>query len=192
MGAINLWTRLVDWSDAWVLLWDRKAAMLIRRVEGCVIVFLYVRMCVYVFPRKKEKTEKRKGAADWLQHVPVAVLVGAAGLFLNLSPIRDHTAYHDGSVYIYQHNTEQKTQTRLCVQQSTPLELKGVWDCEAIICYTFRYKVCLIWDRPAFALGLQSAQKLAFRLWIWLNNPYYLTSYWIEKLKLFFKSEQLL
>lgn len=62
----------------------------------------------------------------------MAVQLGAAGLFLSLSPIRDHRAYHDGSVYIYQQNTGQKTQTCLCVQQSTPVNLKG--DCEDIIC----------------------------------------------------------
>lgn len=66
----------------------------------------------------------------------MAVLLGAAGLFLSLSSIRDHKAYHDGSVYIYQLNTEQKTQTRLCVRLSTPLKLKGVLHWEDIICYT--------------------------------------------------------
>lgn len=60
----------------------------------------------------------------------MAVRRGAAGLFLSPSPIRDHRAYHDGSVYIYQQNTQQKTQTRLCVQQSTPLKVKEALDCE--------------------------------------------------------------
>lgn len=86
---------------------------------------------VYVFLKNKKRKygEKRgveKGAARSLWLVPVAVRLCAAGLFLSLGPIRDHKAYHDGSVYIYQQNTEQKAQTRLCAQQSTPPKPKGV------------------------------------------------------------------
>lgn len=111
---------------------------------------------VYVFLKNKKRKygEKRgveKGAARWLWLVPVAVRLCAAGLFLSLGPIRDHKAYHDGSVYIYQQNTEQKAQTRLCAQQSTPLKPKGVLR---------HYKMTIHSPLDQSYLGF----------WIWLNS----------------------
>lgn len=99
------------------------------RTRGGVIVFLYV-IFVDVFLRNKwEKMEEERKRLT--STCPLsAVRLGAAGFFLSPSPIRDHKAYHDGSVCIYQHNTEEKTQTRLRVRQSNPLKLRGASDCE--------------------------------------------------------------
>ena len=44
-------------------------------------------------------------------------------------------------------NTEQKTQTRLCVQKATQLKLKGVLDCEDIpVCATPRAQDVFLYE----------------------------------------------
>lgn len=130
----------------------QNAAMLIRRVERfCDCLSLCMYLCLWVpeeETRKDRKKKRGRGAADWLLHVPVAVRLGAAGLFLSLSPIRDHKAYHDGSLYIYQQNTGQKTQTRLCVQQSSPLKLRGDCDCERLWLWLWEKIVKMLFATP--------------------------------------------
>lgn len=121
----------------------QKAAMLIWREEGggrrwtkggavwLSFFMLSLLTCSWEINTKRweeEEEEERKRPASTCRLS--AVRLGAAGLFLSTSPIRDHRAYHDGSVYVYQHNTEQKTRAHLRVRQSNPLKLKGVLDCE--------------------------------------------------------------
>lgn len=99
------------------------------RVEGCLIVLLYVSvfMCSQEINKKRWKNKETKRSSRLPLSCLCACSSAAAGLFLSLSPIRDHRTYHDGSAYIYQQKTGKKrTQTHLCVQKSTPLKLRGV------------------------------------------------------------------
>lgn len=89
-------------------------------------MYISVLKCSCGGHKKRQKKEKVKRSSRQTLFCPCSCPPWYCWLISpqdsSLWPIRDHKAYHDGSVYIYQQNTEQKTQMCLCVQQSTPTE----------------------------------------------------------------------
>lgn len=159
------------------------------RVCDCVSLCTHVCLCV---PEEERKDRKKKRSSRLTSTCPCGCPCWRCWLISQPESYqRSHGLSWWISVHLSAQHRTKDTNTSLCstVNPTGAERSVRLWGHYSL---HQRYKVCLIWDRPAFALGLQSAQKLAFGLWIWSNNPHYLTSYWIEKLKLFYKSEQLL
>lgn len=70
-------SRLVDWSDAWALLWDRSSDVNMEPGALCD--------CSW---RRDRNIEKRRAGADWLQFVPTAFWLS---LQIDCPPIRDQS-----------------------------------------------------------------------------------------------------